>query len=119
MLNVNMTTLINADLNKNLIVDTLADHFGATTQVQVHFQSFLALTQHQVRDQSFLEIISYHTKDRKVHEAAFVAQLLVAKARRANGLDFTKVRCNFDFTPIANKHITAVSTAINFVLPLV
>ena len=29
-LNVNKTTLNNADISKNLIIDTLADQFGAT-----------------------------------------------------------------------------------------
>ena len=39
-LNVNNITLINAELNTNLIVDTFADHFDKTTQFQVYFQIF-------------------------------------------------------------------------------
>ena len=34
-LNVNKTTLRNADISENIIIDTLVDQFGATTQIQV------------------------------------------------------------------------------------
>ena len=39
-LNVNKITLNNADIGQHLIVDTLSDQFGSTTQVQVLYQSF-------------------------------------------------------------------------------
>lgn len=39
-LNVNKTTMKNVDISENLFIDTLADQFGATTQIQVQYQSF-------------------------------------------------------------------------------
>ena len=45
VLNINKTTLINEKLHENLTMETIANHFGATTQVQANFQNFLALSQ--------------------------------------------------------------------------
>ena len=65
-LNVNKTTLNNADISENLIIDTLADQFGATTQIQVQYQSFLSVAKSQIHDPTFLTVMSYHDRNGKV-----------------------------------------------------
>ena len=41
-MNVNKMALLTSGVSNTLVVDTLADQFGATIQVQVHFQIFLS-----------------------------------------------------------------------------
>ena len=57
-LNVNKTSLLTSKVSKILVFDTLVDQFSATTQVHIHFQTFLALTRSQVHNPSNLQVIS-------------------------------------------------------------
>ena len=101
-LNINKTTLKNADISKNLIIDTLADQFGATTQIQVQYQSFLSVAKSKIHDSSFLEVMSYQDKNAKIVSDAVILTTDLSKPvnSRPGGLYFAKLRCEFDFTEV-------------------
>ena len=117
-LNVNKTTLLTSDVSKTLVIDTLADHFGATTQVQIHLQTFLAIAHSQTQDPSNLTVISYHANDGTEVSDAVVSGSLKSIATRPDGLCFAKIRCNFDFKSVTNKKVTTTPTALNYFIPL-
>ena len=67
-LNVNKTALGNAEISKYIIIYTLLDQFGATTQIQVTYYIFLALDKLQIQDPTCLNAISHHDKEGKVDQ---------------------------------------------------
>ena len=119
-LNVNKTTLKNADISENLIIDTLADQFGATTQIQVQYQSFSSMAKSQIHDPSFLEVMSYHDKNGKVVSDAVILTtgLLKPINSRPEGLYFAKLRCEFDFTEVKKDNIPAIAVPVDCFVPL-
>ena len=98
----------------------LADQFGATTQIQVQYQSFLSVAKAQIHDPAFLSVMSYHDKDGKVVSSAVNATTgsLLPINSRPDGLFFAKLRCEFDFNEVKKKDIPAVASPVDYFIPL-
>ena len=103
-LNVNKTALLTSEVCKILVIDTLEDRFGTTTQEQIHFQKNLALTRSQVHNPANLQMISYHSNDGSEVPDTITVGDLKAIATRPGGLCFAKIRYNFDFVSITYKN---------------
>ena len=101
---INCSTLQNSSLKKNVIINSLADQMGTTTQVNVHLQQYDKIAQTQLFNPAFLSILSYHNRKGAVIEDAQEFQngmeVLLPPHERPQGIYFVKFRCNLDFTSV-------------------
>lgn len=102
--NVNCSTLQNSNLKKNVIIETLAEQMGTSTQMHIYLQRYDSLGKLQFYDPSKLKVLSYHTKKGSVIEEAthYVggAETLKDQTIRPQGIHFVKFRCNLDFSSL-------------------
>ena len=95
-INVNTTTLLKSWVSNTLVVDTQADQFGVTAQVQIHFQKFISLTKIQIHNPSKLDMVSYHMTNGNEESDAMTTDMLGTIALRPYELWFPKIRCDFN-----------------------
>jgi hypothetical protein len=102
--NVNCSTLQNSNLKKNVIIETLAEQMGTSTQMHIYLQRYDSLGKFQFYDPTKLKVLSYHNKKGAVIEEAmrYVAgvETLQDLALRPQGIHFVKLRCNLDFSSL-------------------
>jgi hypothetical protein len=114
--NVNCSTLQNSNLKKNVIIETLAEQMGTSTQMHIYFQRYDSLGKNQFYNPRNLKILSYHNKKGAVIEEAmrYVAgvETLQDLALRPQGIHFVKFRCSLDFSSLGVP--TSVNNSIDF-----
>jgi hypothetical protein len=102
--NVNCSTLQNSNLKKNVIIETLAEQMGTSTQMHIYLQRYDALGKLQFYDPSKLKVLSYHNKKGTVIEDAIHyvggVETLKHQTIRPQGIHFVKFRCNLDFSSL-------------------
>jgi hypothetical protein len=102
--NVNCSTLQNSNLKKNVIIETLAEQMGTSTQMHIYLQRYDSLGKNQFYNPANLKVLSYHNKKGAVIEEAirYVAgiETLKTQALRPQGIHFVKFRCNLDFSSL-------------------
>ena len=100
--NVNCSTLQNSNLKKNVIIETLAEQMGTSTQVHIYLQQYDSLGTRQFFNPENLHILSYHNKEGTVINDAthYISgvETLKATSVRPLGLHFVKFACNLDFS---------------------
>jgi hypothetical protein len=102
--NVNCSTLQNSNLKKNVIIETLAEQMGTSTQMHIYLQRYDSLGKNQFYDPANLKVLSYHNKKGAVIEEAMRyvggVETLQDLALRPQGIHFVKFRCRLDFTSL-------------------
>jgi hypothetical protein len=114
--NVNCSTLQNSNLKKNVIIETLAEQMGTSTQVHIYLQQYDSLGKNQFFDPGNLSILSYHNKKGAVIDDAthYVGGTETLKPinERPQGIHFVKFKCDLDFSSLGVSPST--SSAIQF-----
>ena len=114
--NVNCSTLQNSNLKKNVIIETLAEQMGTSTQVHIYLQQYESLGKNQFFNPENLKVLSYHNKQGAVIDDAthYVAGVETLKPIdiRPQGIHFVKFGCNLDFSSLGVEASTL--STINF-----
>jgi hypothetical protein len=102
--NVNCSTLQNSNLKKNVIIETLAEQMGTSTQVHIYLQQYDSLGTRQFFNPENLHVLSYHSKEGAVINDAthYVSgvETLKPTAIRPQGIHFVKLECKLDFSSL-------------------
>jgi hypothetical protein len=114
--NVNCSTLQNSNLKKNVIIETLAEQMGTSTQVHIYLQQYESLGKNQFFNPENLKVLSYHNKQGAVIDDAthYVEGIEILKPvdTRPQGIHFVKFGCNLDFSTLGVEATTP--SVINF-----
>ena len=120
--NVNCSTLQNSNLKKNVIIETLAEQMGTSTQVHIYLQQYETLGKKQFFDPDYLKILSYHNKQGAVIDDAthYVSGIETLKpiATRPQGIHFAKFSCKLDFSSLGVEHTTINTINYYSTLPI-